>query len=92
MRCGSLFRDYCRPDGLHRPCNRPLVQYGKEPALIAALDRRRPGVGPSRLGVAREVEYVNDAFPYGLTLKRLRYRHGLRKLSFACVHVLDSAL
>jgi hypothetical protein len=47
------------------------MQHRKEPALVASLDRGRPGVGSGcAASVCLEVEYVNHAFPYGRALKR----------------------
>jgi two-component system, chemotaxis family, CheB/CheR fusion protein len=40
------------------------MQYRKEPPLIAALYWGRPSVGFAGLGVAVDLENVNNAFPY----------------------------
>jgi hypothetical protein len=51
------------------------------------------GIGPGSLKVAFEVEYVHQAFPYGLTPKRLSNGHRLRPVwpcKYACARRLDA--
>ena len=48
------------------------VQHGKEPALSAALDWRRPGVGAVGRRMAFKVEDMDDALLDGLASKGVR--------------------
>ncbi len=66
------------------------MQHGKEPALSAAFDRRRPGVGSSSQLVARECEDVNLALPYGFSVGSFFYRHRLDARSRATVLALST--
>jgi len=53
---GSVLRDDRGPYRVHRRFDRPLMQHRKEPALIAALDWGRQGIGPRPLGDARKCQ------------------------------------
>ena len=47
------------------------MQDGIEPPPIAALHRRRPRISSRSLGIAFQIENMDDAFPDQLALKNL---------------------
>src|SRR5260221_7074989 len=48
---GPMLCHYRRPHGISRRLNANDLQHGKEPALLASLNRRGPGVSAGCLGI-----------------------------------------
>lgn len=78
----------CRPHGLNRRIDCWDMQHSEELALGAALDGCGPCIGAGGLGLALELEDVDDALPYRLALERFLDRNCLRKSGRAAVHMV----
>jgi hypothetical protein len=52
----------------------------------------RPGISPTRLWMPTQLEYLNNPFPYGLTLKRLFHGHTLDVLCFGPMQPMNRIL
>jgi len=57
----TAFLDHRGPNRLNWRVDHIGVQHGKEPALSAALDWRRPGVGAVGRRMTFKVEDIDDA-------------------------------
>jgi hypothetical protein len=64
------------------------VEHGKEAALVASLDPRRPSTAMVGRPMPPEVEDMGDAVPGRSPLERLGYRHRLHELGGAAVQPL----
>ncbi len=65
-----------RPHRIRWRLDRTRMRHGKEPPLLATLDRRWPRIGSRGLGMAFEVEHVPNAFPEGLAVVSFIDGHG----------------
>jgi hypothetical protein len=66
-----IFRDNRRSHRRQRAIDWRLMEHRKETSLRAPLDWRGPGVSAVCCRMAGEIEDVDHAFPYGLTLECL---------------------